>query len=376
MKRYFCVLVLVLMCLLALAGCQCKHEWTDANCTDAQVCELCGVTQGSPLGHSWKAATCNAPKTCETCGKTEGKALTHTWAEATCAAPKTCSSCGATEGEALPHTWTDADCENAKTCSVCKATEGSPLGHTWNAATCETAKSCQVCAKVEGEALGHTWTAATCETPKTCETCKLTEGDALGHKWLEATTEAPKTCSVCAKTEGSAIKTDSRFKTDACKHLFGTWRCSTITSAEDLGMTGFDGTAVEYITITFKNNGTMVVATEIADIDDLRALMQAFMEQSLYDQFAAEGMSRDEANAAMMLAYGMTIEQYAKEFANALNENELNSSNNLVYYVKGDQIYGGTNWDDELLPMSYSLKNGKLILTDEDSGKVLEFTRV
>ena len=376
MKRYFCVLVLVLMCLLALAGCQCKHEWTDANCTDAQVCELCGVTQGSPLGHSWKAATCNAPKTCETCGKTEGKALTHTWAEATCAAPKTCSSCGATEGEALPHTWTDADCENAKTCSVCKATEGSPLGHTWNAATCETAKSCQVCAKVEGEALGHTWTDATCETPKTCETCKLTEGDALGHKWLEATTEAPKTCSVCAKTEGSAIKTDSRFKTDACKHLFGTWKHRVVVTAEDLGLADMEGSYAEVTVLTFQNDGTMIMSFDIENMDTFRKLTEASIIQSTYNDYAAEGLSKEETDLFFQQYLGISLQEYAAEYTNTYIDTLLSMTMENVYYVSQDNIYAAENWNAQMEPMAHSIKGGKLILTDAETGEVTEFTRV
>lgn len=375
MKRHIYILALLLVCILMFAGCQCQHEWQDANCTDSEICELCGVSQGSPLGHTWKAATCVAPKTCESCGTTEGEVIDHTWVDATCAAPKTCTGCGATEGETLPHTWTDADCENAKTCEVCSATEGAPLGHIWKAATCEEAKACEVCGKTDGEALGHIWVDATCDSAKTCSTCKLTEGNALGHKWVDATTEAPKTCSVCTTTEGTAIKTDPRFKTSACKPLFGSWTCKTVTTAEEMGITDYDGQIVECTSITFKNDGSMVVTTEAEDFAAFRAFMQAFMEQSMYDSFAAEGMSKSEADAVMQLAYGMTVKEYAKNFADDLNESDLYSSENCVYYVSGNEIYGGSNWNDELIPMVFSVKGDKLTMTDTETGETTEFTR-
>ncbi len=102
MKKIVSV-VLILIMVLALTACGCKHVWSEA--------------------------TCEAPKTCAECGETEGEALGHTWLDATCSAPKTCSVCAATEGETLAHTWEDATCQTAKTCSVCAQTEGEPLAH-------------------------------------------------------------------------------------------------------------------------------------------------------------------------------------------------------------------------------------------------------
>lgn len=77
------------------------HRWVEATCTEAKHCEICGETEGEPLGHDWKAATCTEPKTCKRCGKTEGQKLGHDWQEATYDAPKTCKRCGETSGEKL-----------------------------------------------------------------------------------------------------------------------------------------------------------------------------------------------------------------------------------------------------------------------------------
>ena len=104
MKRFFAIVLCLSLCISLLAGCICKHAWTDADCINARICISCGKTEGEPLG--------------------------HTWADASCTAAKTCSVCGATEGEPLPHTWIEANCTAAKTCSVCETAEGKPLGHT------------------------------------------------------------------------------------------------------------------------------------------------------------------------------------------------------------------------------------------------------
>ncbi|MCR4622849.1 MAG: hypothetical protein K5663_12290 [Clostridiales bacterium] len=133
------------------------------------------------------------------------KTHTHSWTNADCTHAKTCKICGATEGKALGHSWKAADCTHAKTCSRCGETEGKALGHNWKAADCTHAKTCTRCKAVSGKALGHAWKAADCTHAKTCSRCGATEGNALGHSWKAATESAPKTCSRCGLTEGNKL---------------------------------------------------------------------------------------------------------------------------------------------------------------------------
>ena len=128
MKKRFTLILLVLVCVLALSACGCKHEtWKDATCETPKTCAECGEIEGEALGHTWADATCETPKTCEACAKTEGAALGHTWADATCDAPKTCETCALTEGEALEHIWLEATTEAPKTCELCALTEGERI---------------------------------------------------------------------------------------------------------------------------------------------------------------------------------------------------------------------------------------------------------
>lgn len=121
------VLILALACLLVLAGCSCKHEWTAADCVTPASCTQCGETEGEALGHTWTDATCTTVRTCSRCGRTEGDPLGHVWVDATCIEPKTCSACGEILGEALGHTWLEATTEAPATCSLCGVTEGEKI---------------------------------------------------------------------------------------------------------------------------------------------------------------------------------------------------------------------------------------------------------
>lgn len=76
MKKIIPLLIIVVL-MLSLSGCGCKHEWAEATCNEPKTCTLCGKTQGEPLGHQFSEATCISPKVCEICGETEGEAWGH-----------------------------------------------------------------------------------------------------------------------------------------------------------------------------------------------------------------------------------------------------------------------------------------------------------
>ena len=118
MKRYI-LMILMLVALLALAGCSCNHEWNSATCTEAKRCRICGQREGEALGHSYGNAGCETPKACQTCGQTEGEPTGHQWVDATCENPQTCAACGETKGERLSHEWKPATCARGESCDLC-----------------------------------------------------------------------------------------------------------------------------------------------------------------------------------------------------------------------------------------------------------------
>lgn len=267
-------------------------------------------------------------------------------------------------------TWVDADCVTPKTCAECGETEGEALGHAWADATCDAPKTCSACGLTEGEALGHTWADATCETAKTCETCGLTDGEALGHDWQDATTELPKTCTTCGATEGEKITTDPRFTTAATAEVQGKWMCEAPMTATELGLEGFEGDLNMQIIMDLGNDGTFGISFGIADEEAFNSAMADYLVKSLYAEFEAQGMSKEEADEAMKLAYGMDVQGYAAATMSGMSFSEIMGMADikLVYYVEGDEIFLGTDWESELEPTKYVLEGDKLTLSEDITG--------
>ena len=403
MNKRFVLIALLVMLAAVIAGCGCKHDWTDATCTEASRCRLCGAHRGEASGHSFQQATCLEPKPCTACGLKEGEALDHNWKEATCAKGEFCSYCGETKSEPLPHTWVDATCAKPKQCSVCGATEGSAVGHSWLDATCTTPKTCSICAGTEGEALGHSWTKATCLKPQSCllcglwgtpalghswldatctepvqcEYCQITQGDPLGHHWQDATFESPKTCLICGLEEGLPVERDDRFIPEDCQVLFGAWQYTQITTAEELNVPGFDRDLEETIIYTFGVYGELTVLTKVVDPECYKAFLVADAVAAIYAGFAEQGMDAEAAEAFWMDEYGKTILQFQQELIDStVTENDMDILDNYVYYVMDDAVCISMHWEDYFVGHIFVIEDETLTMTNELTGEVVTMTRV
>lgn len=51
MKRNSILAVIILL-VITLSACACKHKWIEATCENPQICEICEETNGDPLGHT------------------------------------------------------------------------------------------------------------------------------------------------------------------------------------------------------------------------------------------------------------------------------------------------------------------------------------
>lgn len=81
MRRKYITALLALSMLLCLCGCQCKHEWVEADCVTPQTCAKCGETEGDALGHTWQEANYQDPEICTVCGETNGTPLPASFEE-------------------------------------------------------------------------------------------------------------------------------------------------------------------------------------------------------------------------------------------------------------------------------------------------------
>jgi hypothetical protein len=397
MKRILFCLALTILLTLVLSGCACQHQWSEAPCGQAPVCQLCGqrgsavrehnwvdacgqartcslcgMTQDIALDHNWQDATCTAPKTCSLCGQTEGEALGHSWDDAICGQPKTCLTCGATDNTTTNHSWKEATCEHPKTCNICAATEGEPLQHLWKKPTCTTPQSCLLCGLWTTPALGHSWLEATCEDPVRCEFCDVTQGEPLGHIWTPATPEAPQTCQVCGKTEGLPIELDDRFLSEDCLFLFGSWTYSRVDTAEELGIPGFDHDLTEHVTYTFGIYGDLTIRVEVADLELYRQMLTALYINEAYAPFEDPA----EAEQYYLDTYQMTLEAYAADLAASTPIEEINYTETGVYYVADGAICLSDYWEDPFGAYPFTLEGDTLTMTDPNTGDELIMTRI
>ena len=251
----------------------------------------------------------------------------------------------------------------------------------WSDATCTAPKTCVECGETEGEALGHSWVDASCEEPKHCTACEETEGEALGHSWVDATTEAPKTCTTCNETEGERIITDARFTTASTIDLQGQWSTEINATGDMMGLEGFDGSIALGMVMDFGNDGTLEMSCTVADEEAFTNALVTYVADSLYAELAAQGYDKETADSAMVATYGMTVEEFAAAAAAEVDVSTLVEamSYSLVYYVDGNQLYVGMDWDTELEPSAFTLEGDTLTL-EEDLAEMgqesLTFTRV
>lgn len=253
-----------------------------------------------------------------------------------------------------------------------------------NEGNCVTDKTCADCGEVLSAAPGHTWTDADCENPKTCSACGLTEGEALGHVWQDATTEAPKTCENCGATEGERIITDERFTTAATADIQGKWAYSFTMSGEMMGVEGFDKGIDCILYMELCNDGTAVLTFAVEDTEKLEKDMIEYLMDMVYAELAAAGLSKEDADAAILEAYGMTLEEYASY---AVKQEDLAGKlsdirEEMVYYVEDGKLYMGDSWSSNMsVPTPYEL-NGDTLILEEDLSSIginderLQFTRV
>ncbi len=259
---------------------------------------------------------------------------------------------------------------------------GCGCDHEWAAANCTAPKTCELCGEIQGEAKGHSWVEATCTTAKNCSVCHVTEGEAPGHNWEEATTEAPKTCLTCQTTEGTKIQTDPRFTTEATKHIQGKWTCETILTGDILGMPGYFESLPCTLSYDFGNAGDLLCNIELHDhlafLDELKRMTS----DALYESFAAQGISKADADAAMKQVYGMGMEDYLTAYIDSVDLDEIFAAfkSEMVYYVGQNGIYTSDSWLREEFDFSeYTLENDVLIIKEdvlEEGGEPFQWKRV
>lgn len=242
----------------------------------------------------------------------------------------------------------------------------------WYTADCTTPKTCIKCGKTQGEVLDHTWVDATCEAPRTCSVCHLTEGEALAHAWADATTEAPRICTVCGATGGARIVTDERFTTASTLELQGLWSADIFIYGEDMGfdpayMNGNAQLITVHMlyTMGLHQDGTIYVGTEVLNAEEFYNGLTEYYTNAAYAKLAGLGYDKEAGSTAYQEAYGKTVEEDARENAEASDiSNDFAWREIGVYYVESGIFYSAGDWDNEMKSTPFTLEGDTLTLTD------------
>ncbi len=137
-KAFWLTLLLSIVCIFALSACNGENS----NSNNDIVCQ-----HNFGNWETVKQATCNEEgklvRTCSKCSETEesivSKTDSHTWTQATCSSPKKCQLCGVTEGTPIEHDWGNPTCTTPRSCLVCWTVDDNsePLGHSYVNGECE-----------------------------------------------------------------------------------------------------------------------------------------------------------------------------------------------------------------------------------------------
>lgn len=61
MKRITSMILCLIICatmFVMLVGCECRHDWRSATCTNPKTCSKCGAIEGNALGHNYNNGKC------------------------------------------------------------------------------------------------------------------------------------------------------------------------------------------------------------------------------------------------------------------------------------------------------------------------------
>ena len=125
--------------------------------------------------------------------------------------------------------------------------------------------------------------------------------------------------------------------------------------------------------ITFHNDGTYSETVRMADKEGYAKLLKTYYIQALYAEFeTAYGMTKEQADQAMLQAYGMSTEEYAGVLAAAIDWDAMLAAGcqGGVYYVEGNKLYSGADWTS-LESEDLTLGEDTLTLSIADIGHVV-----
>ena len=221
---------------------------TEATCTAAQMCTVCGETVKPALGHTTEGPSCIESQNCKVCGVVTTP-TGHRPSAVSCTEAQICTECGKELASPTGHNYqssvTTPTCTSeGYTLYLCRCGDFykenivSALGHTSGAeATCSSPQYCTVCLEILTPALEHIpGNTATCAEAQCCMFCGAVLKEASAHtpgEWTVAIAPTAtkdglrvRKCTVCGNNAEEKNIPATGSQGLAYKVNFGTQTCS------------------------------------------------------------------------------------------------------------------------------------------------------
>lgn len=218
---------------------------------------------------------------------------------------------------------------------------------------------------------------AACGSGKPAETTGATT-EATTEPTTEATTEATTEPTTEATTESTTVPTetidvaslDYPYDAEQAAPIVGSWVYTMEMTGADMGLEDF-GTALSLpMVFTFGEDGILTASISEeeaqASIDAFFDAFETYLVDTMYAQFADQGMDAEAADAAMQEQVGMTIAEYAATVLDSLSFTDLFGSIEISakYNVDGELLYTYDGIDEEIL--AFQLEDDTLTLTESE----------
>ena len=163
----------------------------------------------------------------------------------------------------------------------------------------------------------------------------------------EPATEPATEPSEPAETQETTGETYA-FDAAAAAPVFGDWTYTITMGGEQMGLADFEGELSMAMNLSFGEDGTLTITVDEAAMEEsLTAFgdaLETYLVDTMYAQFAAQGLDEAAADAAMQELYQMSVEEYAASTMEAMDLSALASlvtgmETSGPYAVVDDVIY-------------------------------------
>lgn len=175
-----------------------------------------------------------------------------------------------------------------------------------------------------------------------------------------APTQAPTTAPTVAPTQPTLAPTEPSypFDYDAAEALCNLWQTTLVMDDVQLGMPGLGKNFELTVYVEFDDTGMVYTYVDKAHAEEVfsdffqQKSVRSYVKDSCYAQLEQQGISRDEAEAAIQQAYGMSVEEYVDFLIETMRQSMDFSgmSASSHYYVENGQLYvlsvTGSDWEE------------------------------